>query len=134
MRKLGEHEHICCVCGKITKYCHICGVYNPKQTWRYVYCSENCREIFNTCSSYVGKKITISEAYEKLSKLDLSNIKNIEKGIRKNIEEILAFVPERKKNKKKTKSRFTNENIVNEFIADEPTVDEIIEPTENTEE
>jgi hypothetical protein len=82
------------------EYCGHCGQNKPEEMWRTLYCSENCMNIFNVCSKYVGKKLTVQEARDELDKLDIPAFECLAPGIRSNIEEIycLSEPSEAKKN------------------------------------
>lgn len=73
------------------KYCSNCSGYNSKETWRFLYCSQNCKEIYSIASDFVNGKLTGLEAKHKLEKLDLSDLEFYHSVIKKNIEDILAF-------------------------------------------
>lgn len=64
-------ERICVVCGTHYKYCPSCGQDNPNDTWRFIYCSENCRSIFKAVEQYKSKKVTREQAASELDKLKL---------------------------------------------------------------
>lgn len=68
-----KHERTCIVCSKKYKYCHRCGEYNPDETWRYMFCDENCRQIFKVCGAFSFNEISAYEARELLDQCDLSN-------------------------------------------------------------
>ena len=68
------HEKKCIVCGKEYKYCSHCSQYNSDETWRYLYCSENCRKIFHIFSDVKGKAISEEEARKRFKECDLSDI------------------------------------------------------------
>lgn len=70
------------------KYCGNCKDYNPNETWRYLYCSENCRQIYHTLDAYKAKKINEEEAISILEKLDLSNKDNFTDLANKQFEKI----------------------------------------------
>ena len=73
------------------KYCNNCSGYNPIETWRFVFCSQNCREIYRILSDYSSKQITIEEAKEALRKCDLSDLEFYQKSIKKSIQDILGL-------------------------------------------
>ena len=73
------------------KYCSNCSGYNSKETWRFLYCSQNCREIYSIATDFVNGKLTGLDAKHKLEKLDLSDLEFYHSVIKKNIEDILAF-------------------------------------------
>lgn len=85
----------CIVCGTAYEYCPHCNQYNSDETWRSVYCSEDCRTIFNVCSKYVANKLSASAAKEELKKITIPN-NIISDGLKKNIEEINKSVTENK--------------------------------------
>jgi chemotaxis protein CheY-P-specific phosphatase CheC len=62
----------CSVDGVSYKYCPRCKGYNPIETWRFAFCSENCKDIYNATSSFEDGRITANEAKVQLDKLDLS--------------------------------------------------------------
>lgn len=63
----------CILCGKTYTYCSRCEEFDHLPRWMEIYCSENCREIFNTLASYNAKDISAKEAAERLSKCDMSD-------------------------------------------------------------
>lgn len=73
------------------KYCSNCSGYNSKETWRFLYCSQNCKEIYSIATDFVNGKLNGLEAKHKLEKLDLSDLEFYHSVIKKNIEDILAF-------------------------------------------
>lgn len=88
------HERKCIVDGTSYKYCNKCSGYNAKETWRTLYCSENCLKIFNVCSKYVGGNIAIADAKKELDSCDLTNKENFASGIKKNVMDIMGTVVE----------------------------------------
>lgn len=85
----------CVVCGKEYEYCGHCDK-NPKiNRWRNQYCSENCRDILNTVTDYVGNLIDVKTAKDKLLKLNI-NI-NMTKQISNYITVIMSYIEKPKK-------------------------------------
>lgn len=81
----------CIICGTKYKYCRNCSQYDPEETWRNLFCSENCKDIFNIASEHFDSKNTnVQEAYEKLSEKDLSKKSQFNKHILAEIEKILS--------------------------------------------
>ncbi len=67
MAKLRE----CIVCGTKYKYCRSCSqAYNPTETWRSIYCCENCRSIYHVIDKFRSKKIDAKEAQKQIELLD----------------------------------------------------------------
>lgn len=84
------YERTCIVDLKKYKYCPHCGGYNSDETWRFIYCSENCKDIDKVLQNYKSGGLSALEAQEALSKLDMSNIDEFHKITRKTIDEIYS--------------------------------------------
>lgn len=56
--------------------------------WYFTFCSENCKDIYDTTSKYDDKRITSKQAHEKLNKLNLSRFKYFGDSYKKIINEI----------------------------------------------
>lgn len=69
-------KRTCILCGKVYQFCPSCRIGgDPSETWRMLYCSDNCRKVFNILNDYhVGKKISKAEAKEKLKHCDMSHV------------------------------------------------------------
>ena len=87
---MGKLNRTCIICGKKYSYCNNCQSDANKPTWYFIFDSQNCHDIYEVCTQYRDKEITVAQAYEKISKLDISNIKNFAEATRIQIEEILA--------------------------------------------
>lgn len=85
-------ERTCLVCGKKYEYCPHCGQHNPHETWRFLFCSENCNKIDNVIASYRSKEISASEAKGKLSVLSVPQLSGVTDYIRPFLEQINATV------------------------------------------
>lgn len=81
-------ERICVVCGTHYKYCPSCGQDNPADTWRFIYCSENCRQIFKTVEQVKAGRMSNAQAVNELSKLKLPT--KIQEHIHKDITRIFG--------------------------------------------
>lgn len=81
----------CIICGTKYEYCRNCSRYNPEETWRNLFCSENCMNIFNIVSKCNDtKELTVQEAYNELSKADLTKKSQFNECILTEIEKILS--------------------------------------------
>ena len=78
----------CLVCNSSYEYCPHCGG-NPTP-WKASYCSEECRDIFNTCYNYESKRITQEEAYNKLIELNIKD-KNVQKSVKGSVDKIMTY-------------------------------------------
>lgn len=64
----------CILCGKTYTYCSRCEEFDHLPRWMEIYCSDNCRTIFNTLTSYNSKTISANEALNILNTCDLSDV------------------------------------------------------------
>ena len=82
----GDRE--CLVCRK--KY-HFCGVEcqgaKPDETWRTLYCSQACRQAFDTLSKFVNGHISANVAYDSFSVLDIDK-SNLNEQLKENWEQV----------------------------------------------
>lgn len=60
------HERKCIIDNKIYEYCPRCGN-NPNETWRFLYCSEDCRNADTIIKKFKANKISALEARNELS-------------------------------------------------------------------
>lgn len=90
----------CTVCHKKYEYCY-CDQFRDKPRWMIMYCSDNCRKIFDTLQRHFTKEITDEEAIKRLDECDLSVMENATETAKKDLAEILA--------KRKTKEETTQE-------------------------
>ena len=81
-------ERKCLVCGKKYEYCPHCNKSNLN-IWKSTYCSEACRDIFNLCCDFEGKRISQEDSYNKLIELNINDI-NAQKSVKGSVEKIMA--------------------------------------------
>ena len=94
-------------------YCSGCSDYAKYPRWMESFCSDNCRQIFNTVMEYRAGVKTGLQAKAALSKLDLSGKDHFDNGIKEFVTAIMAEKDE--------------EPVVEvkEHKADEPKVEEV---------
>lgn len=103
----------CCVCHKEYSFCLCRPEDRNKEPWHFVYCSENCRDIYNITSSFENGRLSDVEAKEKLEKLDLSEKDNFGESYQKSIASILkAKMQVIKKENKKTEVKSVKKDII----------------------
>ena len=108
---MGKLNRTCIICGKKYSYCNNCQSDANKPTWYFIFDGLNCHDIYEVCTQYRDGEIYVKAAYEKISKLDISNIKNFAEATRIQIEEILAKGKDVKSVTEKVKTSDTkNEN------------------------
>ena len=78
----------CILCGKTYTYCSRCEEFDHLPRWMEIYCSDNCRTIFNTLTEYNAKNITAEEATKRLEKCDISDIDKYHEVNQKMVAEI----------------------------------------------
>lgn len=87
-------------------YCPKCGRGSWDETWRFMFCSERCHDIYNTIELWGTKKITPVEAKKKLDNLSALDINGLREDIRRDINKIMseakAAAPKEKPVVKKT--------------------------------
>lgn len=104
-------NRICCICGRGYSYCPACGEDAGKPTWYFIFDGENCHDIYETCVAYRDKEIDQKEAYERISKLDVSNMKNFAEATQAQIKEILNYKEETKPTDGVPKMVYKNKNM-----------------------
>lgn len=85
-----QNNRQCIICNQKYSFCPTCGADAGKPTWYHIFDGERCHEIYEICVSYRDKIIDIREAYERISKLDLSDLENFAPSTKAQIEEILS--------------------------------------------
>lgn len=66
---------VCILCNTHYKYCEGCpSKYNVNETWRNIFCSEECRDIYSIYDLLKANKTTDAEAGKMLRKYDASYI------------------------------------------------------------
>lgn len=90
---MAHRDRQCLCCGTKYSYCPTCSTDKTKPTWMTEFCSESCKELFETATKYNMKKITKSEAKEILEILDLKEKSAYVDCVQKDLENILAEEP-----------------------------------------
>lgn len=90
---MAKNNRTCCVCGKEYSYCPTCTKDLDRPEWMIVYCSENCKKVYEACAAFSMKQIDKKEAKIRLSKCDLSNKGHFSKVTQKIVSEIMAEEP-----------------------------------------
>lgn len=87
---MGKLNRTCIICGKRYSYCNNCQRDANKPTWYFIFDNQNCHDIYEICTQYRDGEINAKTAYEKISRLDISNIKDFYESTRVQIEEIIS--------------------------------------------
>ena len=97
-------NRICCICGRSYSYCPTCGEDAGKPTWYFIFDGQNCHDIYEVCTQYRDGEIDAKIAYEKISKLDISDLDNFPEVTQSEIKEIITNGKESKAVVDKTKT------------------------------
>lgn len=78
----------CAVCRSEYTYCPRCNEDKDKPNWYFAFCSSNCKDIYETTSSFENNWISRDEARAELDKLDLSKADTFGTSYKSSIEKI----------------------------------------------
>lgn len=87
---MARRDRQCLCCGTKYSYCPTCSTDKLKPTWMTEFCSESCKELFETATKYNLKKLTKPEAKEIIEKLELKEKSAYVYCVQKDLENILA--------------------------------------------
>lgn len=83
-----------CICDNTKySYCPTCAADNSKPAWMNMYCSENCKNLFQAATDYNAGEINFEDAKKIVEKADLSNKDNFKPSIVRFIDEVLSDKP-----------------------------------------
>jgi len=69
---MSQNNRACYTCGKLYSYCFSCPD-DPRPRWTFMFCCEECKEIFEILTSYGAGHKTARETRDLLAKYDLQN-------------------------------------------------------------
>ena len=101
----------CIICGKRYSYCNNCQRDAGKPTWYFIFDGQNCHDMYEVCVAYRDNVITQKEAYEKMSVLDTSKLKDFAEVTQAQIKEILSYKEETKPTDGVPKMVYKNKNM-----------------------
>lgn len=85
-----QNNRTCIICNKPYHYCPTCGEDSGKPTWYFLFDGKRCFDIYEICTQYRDKQINAKQAYERISKFDISDLENFAETTRVQIEEIIS--------------------------------------------
>lgn len=113
----------CIVDATSYEYCPRCGHKTEStETWRSNFCSENCRDIYNTVNAYTHKKITVGQAKSQLDKCDLIKLPEYADAFKLAIVDIMA---------NDTPAPIVETPVVEETPVEETVEETTVEPVED---
>lgn len=113
---MARDDKTCVMCNKHYKFCESCpSKYNVTETWRNIFCSENCRGLYKIYDRIKSGQITDKEAMKEIKKFDISYLQNINEPM-KSVFNVLVnskTKTDEAENKVENKSDVITENIDN---------------------
>lgn len=88
-----QNNKTCITCGKKYTYCNRCDDYATLPKWKTIWCSERCKEIFNTASYFLSGSIDAEEAKKRLSGFNLNKNEEFSFGVQKALDKLVYFEP-----------------------------------------
>ena len=85
-----KNNRTCIICGHQYHYCSTCGEDAGKPSWYSIFDGQNCHDIYEVCTQYRDKVIPVKQAYDRILKLDISNLKDFNDITKSQIEEIIS--------------------------------------------
>lgn len=90
---MGRRNRECYLCGEEYKYCPTCSQDKMKPSWMAEFHSEDCKNIFDTCTRFNMGMISKEEAQEAIISCDLSNKANFKSYVKHDLEVIFKEDP-----------------------------------------
>lgn len=103
-----KKNRICLCCSHHYSYCNTCSHDANKPLWYSIYCSENCKNLFQAASDYFMDKMSKDEALKAIENADLSKKDKFSDGIKKFINEVM---PDANKSKPKAMKKTDNKKV-----------------------
>ena len=91
---MADSNRTCVVCGREYSYCPHCEKDRNDETWRMVYCSNDCREVFKTVVDYKNGRIDGNAANGRLRFVDLGRRDFYQPEIKGLVGDILSYQEE----------------------------------------
>lgn len=85
---MAKNNKICVCCTKAYSYCPHCSADDSKPSWMNMFCSEDCKNLFQAATDYYAGELTKEKAKEIVKNADLSNKSNFKTSIVKFINEL----------------------------------------------
>ena len=109
---MAQGDRTCLICGAKYNYCSKCPGAKPDETWKNLYCSKGCKEVFELVSAYKNGHINASEAKMKLKSpnIDLSKKGQFADEYKSVVDELIAQESEKKTDEVPKNKKFKKEN------------------------
>lgn len=128
----------CTVCGTKYSYCPVCSADNSKPSWMNMFCSENCKDLFQAATDYYAGELEPGKAKVIVEKSDLSNKENFKPSVQKFIDALENVKADYSSNvveqPQKEEKVVVEEVKAEEVKIDSEPSDEVVEASEQVEE
>lgn len=139
---MAKNNKTCACDGTHYSYCPHCSADNSKPSWMNMFCSENCKNLFQAATDYYAGELAPSKAKAIVEKADLSNKDNFKPSIIKFIDELSKVKAEEVVDTvsevvetPETKENVSSEEVkVEEVKIDSEPSDEVVEVSEEDKE
>ena len=121
---MGRRNRSCYLCGTSYQYCPTCSQDRMKPSWMAEFHSENCKNIFDTCTRFNMKMLTKDEAKEAITKCDLSNKLNFRPSVQNTLSNLLKADEIVLNNFKPKRGKRAEMKIIDETMDADPIVEE----------
>ena len=123
---MAKLNRTCGICKTKYSYCPTCAADAHKPTWMAVFCSENCKDLYDVINDYKYEKLNKEKAHQRLNDLDLSSTSKLPENFKLIVDEILTKEKQIEMNMSENIEEKISDNISSEVNA----LDEIVEPTQ----
>lgn len=77
-----KNNRKCICCNKEYRYCNRCSGFDETETWRMIYCSDNCRQLYHIYDDIKAGKIQYKDAKKRMKDLDTSKLNTFNEPMR----------------------------------------------------
>lgn len=98
---MANKNRICITCGTEYRYCPSCSRDAHKPSWMTLYCSDNCKTIFDAANKVGFGLMTKEEAKAIIETCDLTNLETFKEVVKNDVKKILEAGEKPKKASKK---------------------------------
>lgn len=86
-----KNNKTCIICRHGYRYCNTCGEDAGKPSWYSIFDGKNCHDIYEVCVGYRDKILNAKDAYNRISKLDISGLEDFNETTKNQIKEIISL-------------------------------------------
>ena len=115
-----QNNRKCICCSVEYRYCNTCAEDATKPAWYAIYCSENCKKLFQAVSGYLANAVSIEETQARFDNCDLS----YKDKLKDKFIEVIDEVYKTKQNNKTVETEVEKE-LVEEIV--ETSVESVVE-------